>query len=101
MQIIVASPHFTVSIGLNEYVIQKVKKLEHLNQRLIRCDVFLKLDKSGTDDNKVCEIKVSGSGKSIFAGSRGLTFEDSITQTVHAVEKQLRKQKTKCEKVHE
>jgi putative sigma-54 modulation protein len=93
MKIIIESPHFTVNEQLQHYVIKKVSKLAHFDERLIKSEVLLKLDNSGTDDNKVCEIRVNGDQKNLFASSRSIAFEDAITQVVHALEKQLRKQK--------
>lgn len=101
MEIRIESPHFTPDESLNTSIMEKVGKLEHLGERLIRSDVCLKLDKSDKDDNKICEIKVLGPGKSLFAKKRALTFDDALTKTVHAIEEQLRRKKTKLEKVKE
>src|SRR5580700_8870681 len=101
MEITIESPHFTVSSTLNEFIKAKAGKLEHLNERLILCEVCLKLDKSSTDDNKICEIKIIGPQINLFASERCMTFEDAISETIHALEKQLRKQKTKKEKGRE
>ncbi len=101
MEIKIESPHFIVSSQLNDYVNEKVGKLERLNERLIRSEVCLKLDKSATDENKICEIRVVGPQKNLFASTRCMTFEDSIVETIHAIEKQLRKLKTKKEKGRE
>ncbi len=101
MEITIESPHFKASSDLTAYVTEKVNKLTHINERLILCEVFLKLDKSSTDDNKICEIKVFGPQIDLFAGEQSSTFEDAVTETVHALEKQLRKQKTKNEKGRE
>jgi len=98
MEIKIESPHFTVSQQLNDFTITKVSKLEHLNERLIVSEVLLKLDKSSTDDNKICEIKVLGPHIDLFANYRSITFEDAVTKTVHALEEQLGKAKTKREK---
>jgi len=98
MEIKIESPHFTLSQQLNDFVNEKVGKLEHLNERLILSEVCLKLDKSSTDDNKICEIKVFGPQIDLFASQRSMTFEDAVTETVHALEKQLRKSKTRNEK---
>ena len=95
MKTIIESPHFTINDLLQKYVLKKTDKLTKLNERLIKCHVLLKLDKSNTEENKVCEIKVDGPQKSLFASCQGLTFEDTITQTIHAVEKQLRAKKEK------
>jgi putative sigma-54 modulation protein len=101
METTIESPHFTLSQDLTDYINAKVLKLVHLNERLIRCEVCLKLDKSSTDDNKICEIKLIGPQKNLFASERSTTFEDAVTETIHALEKQLRKQKTKKEKGRE
>jgi putative sigma-54 modulation protein len=101
MEIKIESPHFALSSLLNDYVNEKVSKLERLNERLIRSEVCLKLDKSATDDNKICEIRVVGPQKNLFASARCMTFEDAIIETIHAIEKQLRKLKTKKEKGRE
>ena len=101
MEILIESPHFTLSKDLSEYIIAKVNKLEHLSERLIRSEVCLKLDKSSTADNKICEIKLLGPQKNLFASERSTTFEDAVTETIHALEKQLRKLKTKREKGRE
>lgn len=98
MEITIESPHFTVSQQLNDFVTAKVSKLEHLNERLILGEVRLKLDKSSTDDNKICDIKILGPRIDLFASYRCMTFEDAITEAIHALEKQLRKEKTKKEK---
>jgi putative sigma-54 modulation protein len=98
MEIKIESPHFTVSRELNDFINAKVGKLEHLNERLIVSEVCLKLDKSSTDGNKICEIKVLGPQIDLFASQRNTTFEDAVTETVHALEMQLKKAKTKREK---
>lgn len=98
MEIKIESPHFKLSQQLNVFVNEKVGKLEHLNERLIISEVCLKLDKSSTDDNKICEIKVLGPRIDLFASERSTTFENAVTSTIHALEKQLRKSKTRKEK---
>ena len=95
MKITVQSPHFTVSYMLNKYVTDKVNKLATYNSRILRCEVCLKLDKSDTDLNKVCEIKVIAPEKNLFASTKGLTFEEAVNLTVNAIEKQITKRKTK------
>jgi putative sigma-54 modulation protein len=101
MEITIESPHFKASSELIDYVNGKAGKLVQINERLILCEVFLKLDKSSTDTNKVCEMKVLGPQIEIFASEQSTTFEEAVTETIHALEKQLRKQKTKNEKGRE
>ena len=95
MKITIESPHFTLSQGLTDYTNTKVNKLKQINERIILAEVCLKLDKSSTDENKICEIKAFGPQIELFASHHCMTFEDAIIETMHALEKQLRKQKTK------
>ena len=95
MEIKVESPHFTINSLLQEYIIRKVGRLSHFNKRFLSAEVLLKLDKSDTDDNKVCEIKLVGPRKDLFATCKASTFEDAITEVIHSLEKQMRKQKTR------
>ena len=96
MKIIIESPQFTVNEQLQEYTIKKAGKLSHIDERLIKCEITLKLNNSDTDDNKICEIKVSGDQKNLFASGRNQTFEGAITEVIHAIEKQLKKEKVKA-----
>jgi putative sigma-54 modulation protein len=98
MEIRIESPHFTVNELLQEYVNKKVAKLSHFNERIMWCNVLLRLDKSNTEENKVCEIKIHAPKEDLFATSRCTTFEDAVTETIHALEKQMRKKKTSWQK---
>jgi len=93
MKIIIESPHFTVDKQLQSYTMVKAAKLSHLDERLLKCEITLKLDHSSTDDNKVCEMKVSGDKRRLFASSRNKTFEESVAQVIHELEKQLGEKK--------
>jgi len=95
MNIIIESPHFTVNSLLEEYVTKKVSKLSHYNERILKAEVLLKLDTSDTEDNKICEIKVTAPGKNMFAECKCSTFEDAISDVTRSLEKQLKKQKAK------
>jgi len=93
MEIIIESPHFTIDEQLQDYTMKKVGKLTHFDEMLLKSDVLLKLERSGTDDDKVCEIRVKTHHTDLFASSKNQTFEEAITQSVHALEKQLKKHK--------
>jgi putative sigma-54 modulation protein len=94
MEIIIESPHFTLDRQLQEYTLQKVGKLAHFDEKLLKSEVLLKVEKWGADENKVCEIKAKAHHADLFASSKSATFEDAIIQSVHALEKQLKKHKT-------
>jgi putative sigma-54 modulation protein len=94
MKIIIESPHFTVDKQLQSYTMEKAAKLAQLDERLLKCEVLLKLDYSSTDDNKICEMVVSGDKKRLFASSKNKTFEESVAHVIHELAKQLGERKT-------
>jgi ribosomal subunit interface protein len=101
MKITIQSPHFEVGEYLTKLVTDKTKKLARFNERIIKAEVYLKFDKSGTDDDKVCEIKVVAPGEHLFASRKCLTFEEAINETVKALELQIAKKKTRWAGVDE
>jgi putative sigma-54 modulation protein len=97
MKINIQSPHFTLYKKLTALIIEKTNRLTKFNERIITAEVCLKLDKSGKDDNKVCEIRLIAPEKNLFASRKRLTFEDAVTHTVKALEHQIVKKKTQRE----
>jgi ribosomal subunit interface protein len=86
-------PHFSMSTDLTDFTNEHVNKLGHFNDTIIDADVCLKLDKSDTTENKVCEIRLLVSGNDLFAKKQSHTFEEAIKQTTAALKEQIRKQK--------
>jgi putative sigma-54 modulation protein len=100
MQIELRYMHFTAKPELIDFVTEKVKGLSHFNDRIIAADVHLKLENASDQSNKVCEIKLIVSGNDLFAERRCESFEEATIQVLEALEKQLRKEKTKEQNRH-
>ena len=86
---------FTASQELTDFVQSKIDKLEHLYDEIIWSEVCLKLDKSDTRENKVCELRLAIPGNDLLASAQCKTFEEAAAQCVEALEKQIKKRKTK------
>jgi putative sigma-54 modulation protein len=97
MKINIQSPHFRLDKKLTALIIEKTNRLSKFNGRILKAEVCLKLDKSGKDDNKVCEIRLIAPEKNLFASRKRLTFEDAISHTVKALQQQIEKKRTKME----
>ena len=95
MEIRIQSPQFKVRTELHDLIAQKLKTLEHMKPGIQAADVSLKLDNSSTDENKLCEIKLVIPGADHFAKRQCRTFEEAVTECVHALHNQLSKQKEK------
>lgn len=91
MEIIVQSPHFTITDKLKKFAEAKADKFSEYDGRILKCEILLKLDKSDTDTNKECEIIINLRHAQLFASRNCLTFEEAISESVRAMEQQLKK----------
>lgn len=93
MKIIIQAPDFKARETLMNFVQDNVSKLALLSDRILESRVFLKLDKSDTRENKICEIKLVIPGQDLFASKQSNTFEDALMQTIEAVKPQVERWK--------
>ncbi len=91
MNLTIQSLHFTSKEKLNEFITNKINKLARLSDKIDRVNVCLKLDESATNENKVCEIKLSLPGHELFAKKQSDSFEAATTEAVKALEHQVKK----------
>jgi len=89
MRIIIQAPDFKASEALTIFVNDNVGKLANLSNRILESRVFLKLDKSDTRENKICEIKLVIPGQDLFASKQSSSFEDAVVQAIEAVKPQI------------
>lgn len=99
MNIHIHSLKFNADKKLLTFIENKVKKLSQMNDGLLRAEVFLRLDKSNDQENKITEIKLEMPRTSLFAKKQCRTFEEATDQTVDALKKQITRQKDKTRKV--
>ena len=69
-----------------------------LYDKIESAKVCLKLDKSDTTDNKICEIRLVVPGNDLFAKRKGKTFEKATNEVVDVLQRQIEKMKTKFER---
>jgi putative sigma-54 modulation protein len=80
---------------LINFIEEKISKLTTFHDRIIKGEVFLRLDKSDVNENKVAEIKLSIPGKELFARKQCKSFEEATDDAVDALRRQIHKHKTK------
>lgn len=95
MNIKIHSIHFNADVKLENFIQSKVKKLSQIRDDIIGAEVYLRLVKSQTTENKVTEIKVDIPGSDLFAKKQAKTFEESTDVAVDALRRQLQKHKEK------
>jgi len=95
MQIQVQSIHFDADVKLIKFIEEKMQKLTTFHDRIIKGEVFLRIDKSDVMENKIAEVKLSIPGKELFAKKQCKSFEEATDIAVDALKKQIDKHKAK------
>jgi|ERR1051325_3753416 putative sigma-54 modulation protein len=95
MNIKIHSIHFDADAKLLALINKKVEKLSHFFDAVIGSEVYLKIDKSDTAENKVVEIKIHVPGNDLFVKRQCQTFEEATDECTDALAQQLKKKKEK------
>lgn len=86
---------FDASQTLLNLVEKRLEKIGQISDRILEGKVILKVDKSDTRENKLCEIRLVIPGNDLFAKKTAETFELALDHVIHALEKQVHDWKTK------
>ncbi len=96
MTVNIHSVHFDADTKLLEYVNSKIKKLTHFHDRIIKVDVFLKLDNVVHQiKDKVAEIRVHIPKHEFFVKTSSKSFEESFDDSLESVITQIKRKKEK------
>ena len=86
---------FDAKPTLLQLINERLEKIGNLSDRILESKVILKIDKSDTDENKICEIRLVIPGKDLFAKKTAESFEQALDHVIRALEKQVHDWKTK------
>ena len=95
MNIQIHSVRFDADKKLIDFVHQKIGKLKQYGEEIVNAEVYLRLDKDQTRENKISEIKLDISGGPLFARKQSKTFEEATGDAIEALKKQITKHKQK------
>ncbi len=95
MKILIHSLHFNADQRLEEYIQNKVNKLAKFYNDIIGAEVTLRAEKVQMVENKIVKIKIEIPGNDSFAEKQAATFEEAVDLAAEALEKQLKKHKSK------
>jgi len=95
MNITVKSVKFKMDQKLEDFIYDKVSKLERHASGLLGAEVTLKVDKPESDNNKIADIRVEISGNDLFASKQADTFEEAVMLAIDALKTQISKFKEK------
>ena len=95
MDVNIQSIGFVADIKLETFIQTKLNKLLKYNDDVVGVEVFLRLEKSNSTDNKVVEISLDVKGADLFAKKQSQTFEESADMVMEALRRQVKKHKEK------
>ena len=95
MKLQMHSVHFDADQKLIDYIQKRIDKLETFYDRIVDGEVILRLDKGGSNLNKLVEVKVNIPRNQLFAKERAKTFESATDLAFEALRRQLKKFKEK------
>lgn len=94
MNVNIQSVHFDADRRLIDYINQKLQKINLFNDRIIRVNVFLKLDNVvHAIKDKVAEIRVHIPRHNFFVKSTSKSFEESFDDALDSLITQIKKNK--------
>jgi len=96
MNINIQTVRFDADMKLVEYINRKMDKLSTFHDRIIKVDVFLKLDNVvHTIKDKIAEIRVHVPRYNFFVKSTSKSFEESFDDAFESLVVQIKKKKEK------
>lgn len=96
MNVHIQALHFDADSKLVDYINKKVEKLSQFHDRIIKVDVFLKLDNVvHTIKDKIAEIRVHVPRADFFVKASSKSFEASFDEALEALINQIKRKKEK------
>ena len=96
MNVKIQTVRFNADDKLVDYINQKMKKLQVFHDRIVKVDVFLKLDNViHTIKDKIAEIRVHVPKHNFFAKTTSKSFEESFDEALDSLLIQIKKKKEK------
>ena len=95
MEIRIQAMKFDAGEKLQAHIEKKLSKLEKLFDGVLTADIYLKVVKPETVNNKEANIKLIGANVEFFAGKVADSFEQAVDECIDALEKQIKKDKEK------
>jgi len=96
MNVNIQTVHFDADVRLISYVNTKLGKLSSFHDRIIKVDVFLKLDNVvHTIKDKIAEIRVHVPRHKFFVKATSKSFEESFDCALDSMVTQIKRKKQK------
>ena len=96
MNVNIQTVHFDADSKLVKHINQKMGKLNNFHDRIIKVDVFLKLDNVVHKiKDKIAEIRIQIPRHQLFVKSTSKSFEQSFNDAFESIVNQIKRKKQK------
>jgi putative sigma-54 modulation protein len=96
MNVNIQTVHFDADVRLMDYVNKKLEKLNTFHDRIVKVDVYLKLDNVvHTIKDKIAEIRVQAPRHKFFVKATSKSFEESFDCALDSLVTQIKRKKQK------
>ena len=95
MKVVLNAVKFTPDEKLQNFVNDKVGKIERLLPEALQADVSLKVDKPETNNNKIAEIRLVVRGTDLFVTKQADSSDEAVMLSIDALKTQIDKFKEK------
>lgn len=94
MNVNIQAVHFNADTKLVEYVNRKTQRLTNFHDRIVKVDVFLKLDNLVHNiKDKIAEIRIHVPRQNIFVKASSKSFEESFDNALDSAINQIKRKK--------
>ncbi|MDN3666379.1 ribosome hibernation-promoting factor, HPF/YfiA family [Algibacter miyuki] len=95
MKVNTQAVNFNADQKLIDFIQKRMDKLDMFYDKVIKSDVFLKVENISDKENKIFEARVSVPGDSFVVKKQCKSFEEGADMAVASLERQLKKRKEK------
>ena len=95
MKVNTQSVNFNADQKLLDFIQKRMDKLDLYYDKVIQSDVYLKVENTSDQANKIFEARVNVPGDSFVVKKQCKTFEEGVDTAVASLERQLKKRKEK------
>tara|TARA_R110002051_G_scaffold173614_1_gene243910 strand:- start:25 stop:327 length:303 start_codon:yes stop_codon:yes gene_type:complete len=99
MKVNAQSVNFNAEVSLIGFVQNRLNKLDQYYNKVISSDVYLKVEKTSSKENKIVEIKVYVPKDEFIVKKQCKSFEEAIDSACDSLKRRLVKRKEKL-RVH-
>ena len=95
MKVNTQSVNFNADQKLVDFIQKRMDKLDMYYDKVIKSDVFLKVQKTSSKENKIFEVSLNVPGDKFVVKKVCKTFEEGVDAAVDSLERLLKKRKEK------